>query len=91
MNVNDIMPEQLTIINFAQCVSRQKELIELYKDFDKDIIDINLQTYQGQKKIKALLWRIVEELGEAYECIEQNDKTHFKEELIDFYDFYNPC
>ena len=83
VNVTEIDEHQLSIFSFQACLDRQKELLEEYKNFDKDVMNINIDSKEGQQKIKSLLWRIVEELGEAMEAFDHKNIEHYHEELID--------
>ena len=90
MNVNDFdnkLPEGDKLIAIF---NRQKELIEKYhliEQFNLGIpistIPYDLNDKRNQHRIKDFAWRVTEELTEATECLGQQDKTHFLEELID--------
>jgi len=99
MNINDINEVAKTNNIWESIFNRQNELMrkyreielkvmkinELYKDVDYSSIDNEIT----QLKIKEYLWRISEEIGESYECIQKAsdietvDVHHQLEELGD--------
>lgn len=86
MNIDNFKPFNT---NFEQMFELQKELkfkfepdsVEVYDRFDIDC-------FEDQKLFKDYSWRIVEELAEAMEAIQdEQDYDHYKEELIDGLNF----
>lgn len=70
-------------------LARQSELIEKYKVIEgmpDPPMDIN--TKETQIWVKDFLWRVTEELMEAYEAKLSNNHEHFLEELSDALHFY---
>ena len=70
-------------------LARQTELIEEYKKIEgmpDPPMDIN--TKETQIWVKDFLWRVTEELMEAYEAKLLNQGEHFLEELSDALHFY---
>lgn len=70
-------------------LDRQSELIEKYKKIEgmpDPPMDIN--TKEAQIWVKDFLWRVTEELMEAYEAKLLNHDEHFLEELSDALHFY---
>ena len=62
------------------------ELLLLYPDFNFDLDSIQIQLH-----LKDIMWRITEELGEAYEAFAKNKtikNDHFYEELSDALHFF---
>jgi hypothetical protein len=89
MNITDIETNQLSITDIPGIINRQKELLEGYKTFDPAVRDFDIESKEGQKQFKHLLWRILEELSEfkmAAEVEHQNeeliDSLHFSLELL---------
>lgn len=76
---------------------RQEELIKQYKEIEKFDYPIDINTREGQRLIKDMMWRVVEELGEAANCLKnkpwkqsqlETDEEHFMEELSDAIHFF---
>ena len=67
----------------------QRELVEKYKVIEgmpDPPMDIN--TKETQIWVKDFLWRVTEELMEAYEAYSDGDNEHYLEELSDALHFY---
>lgn len=81
----------------------QRELIETYLPIEEKAgflhikkVPVNIDDPAGQDRMKETAWRIVEELGEAMNCLKNKpwkqtpmptDQLHFYEELADFLHF----
>ena len=80
-------------------LDQQKSLMAKYEKIERDnnipnpkLFNLNINDYLDQAKIKDLMWRVVEELGEAGNCLKNKpwkqtqmltDVDHFHEELSD--------
>ena len=68
-------------------LARQSELIEKYKKIEgMPDPPMDIDTKETQIWVKDFLWRVTEELMEAYEC--RDDYDHYTEELSDALHFY---
>lgn len=81
----------------------QGELIEKYLPIEEKAgflhiegVPVDIDDPAGQDRMKETAWRIVEELGEAMNCLKNKpwkqsplatDQLHFYEELADFFHF----
>lgn len=100
VNVNDIefkqdYPDDI----LGEIFIKQKELaVKYFKiegigiSLDKECIRNNLDSREGQKLIKDFMFRTIEELGEAFECLDnsRNEKNlvHYLEEITDALHFF---
>lgn len=83
MNIEDFKPIDLSL---EQAFAKQKEIKFLYEPDSKEIFEhFDIDTYEDQEIFKRYCWRITEELMEAME--DQQNGNHFKEELIDGFNF----
>jgi len=104
MNINNMKGEKVTGDKLEFIFNRQMELLKKYLDIEeknglvhtKDV-PVNLDSFQGQARLKDFAWRITEELGEGMNCLKNKpwkqtfvptDGEHFKEELIDAFHFF---
>ena len=70
-------------------LDRQRELVEKYKDIEgMPDVPLDINTKETQIWVKDFLWRVTEELMEAYEAYSQGHNDHFMEELSDSLHFY---
>lgn len=91
MNINDIEDQEspLTEDDIVEAIfDRQRELMSKYHSIEErngfhvgEDIPLNLDDKRDQHRIKDFSWRIMEEVAEALDCME--DEKHFHEELID--------
>jgi len=101
VNIQDILPTADRPTDMLEDIwKRQRELVEKYAEiegFSLDDIPVNLDTKKGQNRVRDMMWRVVEELGEAANCLrnkpwKQNevptDKDHYFEELSDAMHFF---
>lgn len=108
MNSNDTEVQPLQVddngCRLAHIFLHQWELIEKYHGIElkKDPMipatyPVDIDSFHGQRRIKDFMWRIVEELGEAANCLKNKpwkqtqvltDKEHFKEEIADAFHFF---
>jgi len=101
MNINDVdingIPKEGDML--VNIYKRQKELMDKYREIEGRPNDeeINLHTKEGQRWLKDMAWRIVEELGEAMNCLKnkpwkqteiRTDENHYLEELADAFHFF---
>lgn len=100
MNINDV---DVPIENLPDCLltdifKRQRELLEKYRDIEGlPELPVDIDTKEGQRILKDFKWRVVEELGEAANCLKNKpwkqthvltDREHYYEELIDAFHFF---
>lgn len=92
MNVNDINLETLEGDKLELIFARQKELMEKYHHIEESqgvgygILQgrkLDLNEIRSQCLLKDFAWRVTEEITEAMDALDSDDKTHFKEELAD--------
>ncbi len=104
MNVNDIEKVEQTDNYWLTMFKRQMELLEKYHPIELKVMKIDslygnlswssIDNQLVQLRIKEYLWRICEEIGESYECIQVSseeddvDIVHQMEELADALHFY---
>jgi len=68
-------------------LDRQRELVDKYKGIEgMPVLPMDIDTKESQIWVKDFLWRVTEELMEAYEG--QDHKEHYMEELSDALHFY---
>ena len=85
MNTQDFKP---SIKSWEEIYSRQGELQLMYRPYFKErIANFDINTLEDQELFKKLCWQIVEELTEAMEAKDKNEKDHVLEELIDAFNF----
>ena len=75
--------------------NRQGELVVKYHLIEEKAlgyqlpkVPYDLQSPKAQFRLKDFAWRVTEELAEALECVDQEDQTHFLEEIIDAMHFF---
>jgi len=106
MNITDILNKVKTPEGdkLEKIFERQKELAEKYHPIEERNLGcklaeypVNLNICSHQQRIKDLMWRIVEELGEAGNCLKNKpwkntnmatDELHFYEEIADAFHFF---
>lgn len=88
MNITHAITEEVAGDKLVAIFNRQKELMSKYHDIEKrsgllqtEDCPVNLDDKRGQARIKDFSWRVMEEVGEALDAI--NDFEHYTEELID--------
>jgi len=70
-------------------LDRQHELVEKYKEIEgMPDLPMDINTKETQIWIKDFLWRVTEELMEAYEALLKGNIDHYLEELSDALHFY---
>lgn len=88
MNITHAVVEEVHGDKLVAIFERQKELMNKYHDIEKrsgllqtEDCPVNLNDKRGQARIKDFAWRVMEEVGEAIDAID--DFEHHVEELID--------
>lgn len=85
MNIQDFKP---FIKSWEEIYALQGELQLMYRPYFKECIaNFDINTLEDQELFKKLCWQIVEELTEAMEAKDKNEKDHVLEELIDAFNF----
>lgn len=85
MNTQDFKP---FIKSWEEIYALQGELQLMYRPYFKErIANFDINTLEDQELFKKLCWQIVEELTEAMEAKDKNEKDHVLEELIDAFNF----
>lgn len=85
MNTQDFKP---FIKSWKEIYALQGELQLMYRPYFKErIANFDINTLGDQELFKKLCWQIVEELTEAMEAKDKNEKDHVLEELIDAFNF----
>ena len=85
MNTQDFKP---FIKSWEEIYALQEELQLMYRPYFKErIANFDINTLEDQELFKKLCWQIVEELTEAMEAKDKNEKDHVLEELIDAFNF----
>lgn len=85
MNTQDFKP---FIKSWEEIYALQGELQLMYRPYFKErIANFDINTLEDQELFKKLCWQIVEELTEAMEAKDENEKDHVLEELIDAFNF----
>lgn len=85
MNTRDFKP---FIKSWEEIYALQGELQLMYRPYFKErIANFDINTLEDQELFKKLCWQIVEELTEAMEAKDKNEKDHVLEELIDAFNF----
>lgn len=106
MNIEDIAKEmEVPEVKdkLESMFEMQLELIKTYLPIEERTgflhikgVPVNIDDPAGQDRMKETAWRIVEELGEAMNCLKNKpwkqtqmptDQLHFYEELADFLHF----
>jgi hypothetical protein len=105
MNINDIEEKvEIPKDKLEAIFARQMELELKYNPIEKQNgaqipdLPLDINTFDGQRRIKAIIFRIADELFEASNCLRNKDwktthvmtdESHFKEEIIDAYHFFH--
>lgn len=85
MNTQDFKP---FIKSWEEIYALQGELQLMYRPYFKErIANFDINTLEDQELFKKLCWQIVEELTEAMEAKDKNEKDHVLEELTDAFNF----
>ena len=85
MNTQDFKP---FIKSWEEIYALQGELQLMYRPYFKErIANLDINTLEDQELFKKLCWQIVEELTEAMEAKDKNEKDHVLEELTDAFNF----
>ena len=70
-------------------LARQAELVIKYKDIEKmPKLPMNIELAVSQSWVKDFFWRVTEELMEAQEAMNKDEREHYLEELSDALHFY---
>ena len=86
MNIENYKP--LKDLTYKDLFDKQKSLIFLYEPKEKEIFEhFDIDTYQDQEEFKKYCWRVVEELTEALEAIDNCETEHITEEMLDGFNF----
>jgi hypothetical protein len=90
MNIQDAEDlKDVTEDAFVFLLESQRELVEKYKDIEgMPDLPLDINTKEAQIWVKDFLWRVTEELAEAYEAKTENNMEHYLEELSDALHFY---
>lgn len=104
VNIKDMGEEQdLPVDLLGAIFAKQRALeakyniIEVRNGEDVPNIPLDIDSFRGQRRARALIYRITEELYEAGNCLRNKawkssmvatDQDHFKEELVDGLHFY---
>lgn len=91
MNITHAVSEEIMGDKLVAIFNRQKELMDKYHHIEArsglmqtEACPVNLDSKNGQARIKDFSWRITEEVGEALDALYgDNDIEHFNEELVD--------
>lgn len=90
MNITHAVEEEYSGDRLKVIFDRQRELMAKYHDIESrsglvqtEDCPVNLDDKKGQARIKDFAWRVTEEVGEALDAYEDDDMTHFAEELVD--------
>lgn len=94
MNITHAVTEEVTGESLAAIFARQRELMDKYHDIElrsgllqTEDCPVNLDDKRGQARIKDFSWRVMEEVGEALDALNneggESGLLHFHEELID--------
>jgi phosphoribosyl-ATP pyrophosphohydrolase len=84
MNVTDVQAANVVGDKLQAIFDRQMELLLKYREIEGmpyGVPPLPLDTALGQKWVRDFMWRVTEELAEAYEC--RNAQDHFVEEISD--------
>lgn len=89
MNVDDVKEPEVKGDRLIAIFTRQKELMKKYHEIEKKsgigygllVGPFNLHEQRSQALIKDLTWRVVEEITECMDCLQ--DLNHAKEEASD--------
>ena len=105
MNIKDINKnlEKITC-RLEDIFGRQRELMHKYHNIEKkngllqtESVPVDINSKEGQQRLKDFAWRITEELGEAMNCLKnkpwkqthfQTDLDHYYEEISDAFHFF---
>lgn len=102
MNINDIQKMEVNGDKLEAIFSRQSELEEKYTPIELSngesipVLPLDVNSFEGQRRIRAIIYRITEELYEAGNCLRNKawkrsqvptDEDHFLEELSDSFHF----
>lgn len=79
MNIDDVKLEVEPTI--GNVFNEQKRLMGVYQVIEGHDYPVNLDTREGQQRVKDFLWRITEEVGEALDS--NLGPNHVKEEMAD--------
>lgn len=91
MNVNDVKGDCPAVEDkLISIFEKQRSLMEKYEQIEASNgllqtsdIPVVLDDNKGQARLKDFMWRITEEVAEAWEALLDGDVMHFKEELSD--------
>lgn len=102
MNIKDIKKMEIIGDKLEAIFLKQKELEERYNVIEKNNgelipnLPLDVHTFEGQRRIRAIIYRITEELYEAGNTLRNKawktsqvpcDTDHFLEELSDSFHF----
>lgn len=91
MNINDVKEVKNDGRSYIeQIFERQKALMDKYHEIEiknglrlDTNVPVDINSHKGQAVLKDFAWRVIEELAEAGEALEQDDKLHAQEEVSD--------
>lgn len=86
MNIDDFKP--YTGLTFERVKHLQKGLWEQYEPGVSEIIkNFDIDDPGDQERFKVICARIAEEVSEATDAMRKDENTHYKEELVDVFNF----
>lgn len=93
VNTEDVNQFQKSEIVQGDCImdtifKSQAKLLEKYREIEMIPRTIDFNNAEHQKILKALTFRGIEELAEAFEAIKSNEVEHYIEELSDALHFF---
>lgn len=90
MNVKDAQEPDVVADRLVSIFDKQHALMEKYGPIEAKNgclqtadCPVNINSTQGQARIKDFFWRLTEELGEALDAAHHGDMMHAQEELAD--------
>ena len=106
MNIKDFKEVELPVglCRLEAIFSQQHHLMDKYKDIEArnlgssyPLCPVDMNSCQGQQKLKDYAWRITEEIGESMSSLKNKpwksthvatDVDHYREELADAFHFF---
>lgn len=86
MNIENFKP--LEGLTFEEVFDKQIALEFMYEPLAKEVFDnFDIDCFTDQEEFKRYCWRVVEELTEALEALDNKEETHVREELMDGFNF----
>lgn len=86
MNIENFKP--LEGLTFEDVFDKQIALEFMYEPQAKEVFDnFDIDCFADQEEFKRYCWRVVEELTEALEALDNKEELHVTEELMDGFNF----